>query len=270
MKKTVNLLMVALATTLTTPAYSKSIPQQPLSSCSAMVPYGMPSSKSVSQTICRTAYIVGYDGKSKIPNWVSYVADEKSVIGCQPRANEFYTDETLNESIQSKSSDYAKTGYDIGHMANASDMASTLQTETESFLMSNMTPQKPGVNRAVWKSIETAVRTWAISRHHKLVIISGSVYTSSSKKIGNGVVVPDSIYKIIIDETTKEYLAFNVSQTNTPKEIAQTQTTISAIEQLAGITIMVPAGLDKTRKSAIWDISYSAYQASKKQTCKVN
>lgn len=270
MKKIVNLFMMALAATLSTPVYSKSIPQQPINTCSAMVPYGMPASKSVTQIICRTAYIVGYDGKSKIPNWVSYVADNKSVLGCQPRADEFYTDETLPANIQSKSSDYAKTGYDIGHMANASDMASTLQTETESFLMSNMTPQKPGVNRAVWKSIETAVRTWAISRNHKLVIISGSVYGPNSKKIGNGVVVPDSIYKIIIDETTKEYLAFNVSQTNTPKEIAQTQTTISEIEQMAGVSIMVPAGLNKTIKAPIWDISYSAYQASKKQTCKVN
>lgn len=248
-------------------AFSRQIAVKPTPTCQSMAPYGNPTVRIPVITICRTAYLIGYDQKAKIPNWVSYSLDARHALGCFPRSDSFYVDETLTENARSEPRDYAKTGYDIGHMANASDMAYTQDAETESFLMSNMTPQKPNVNRGVWKSIETAVRTWAVSRNSRLIIVSGSVYSARSKTIGNKVVVPDSIYKVIIDPNTNTYMAFIVPQVKTPDSLEATQTTISQIEATANVVIGVPAGLVKSRKDPLWDIELSAYNTQKRNSC---
>lgn len=251
-------------------ANSKEILQKPVATCQAMAPYGIPQTSKQLVNICRTGYLIGYDQTAKIPNWVSYDLTESKVLGCQARSASFFTDETIGAPYRSVPGDYAKTGYDIGHMANASDMAWSQDTETESFLMTNMTPQKPSVNRGIWKSIETAVRTWAISRDHTLIIVSGSVYTAKSKTIKDGVVVPDAIYKIVFDTQTRTYLAFLVSQTKIPNSLQAAQVSIADIEKAANVRIGVLTGMDKTKKEVIWDIELSAYQKLKKQTCSAN
>ena len=59
--------------------------------------------------------------------------------------------------------DYRRSGYDRGHLAPAADMAFSVQTMTDSFFMSNMSPQKPAFNRGIWKELEALVRYFAIT-----------------------------------------------------------------------------------------------------------
>ncbi|WP_131798045.1 DNA/RNA non-specific endonuclease, partial [Enterobacter roggenkampii] len=51
--------------------------------------------------------------------------------------------------------DYAKSGYDMGHMTAAGD-AGTAQEQLETFSLANMTPQLPDLNRKAWRLMEEA------------------------------------------------------------------------------------------------------------------
>lgn len=57
--------------------------------------------------------------------------------------------------------EYAKTGYDQGHMAPAADFAWNQDASNTTFVMSNIAPQTPNLNRDSWKRLEDKVRKWA-------------------------------------------------------------------------------------------------------------
>ena len=56
-------------------------------------------------------------------------------------------------SIKSAPKQYAKSGYDKGHLA-ASSNTSDYETVSQSYLMSNIVPQNPQLNRGTWKHME--------------------------------------------------------------------------------------------------------------------
>jgi hypothetical protein len=51
---------------------------------------------------------------------------------------------------QGRASDYARTGYDLGHMAPAEDFAWSKTRKRETFSMANIEPQLLGLNRQGW------------------------------------------------------------------------------------------------------------------------
>ena len=71
---------------------------------------------------------------------------------------------------------------------------------SESFLMSNMTPQRPGFNRGIWKRLEAWVRDQAL-QNQEVYVVTGPVLTDGPyQEIGpNGVDIPKRYFKVILD-----------------------------------------------------------------------
>lgn len=266
--------MLSLFVTLVSfPAYSwEQKPNLPIKYCNDQVPYGMPSLTRNNTTVeCNTAYLLQHDNTAKIPAWVAYTLTPKNAIGCIARTNAFATDKTPPVGGRSESSDYAGSGFDQGHLAPDGDMSWDMQVEYESFLMSNMSPQYPNFNRGVWKSLETNVRAWTFGMNHSFTIYAGNIYTSTSRTIGeNKVVVPDKLFKIVIDDETKAVLAFiipNVEQQ--PVDLQPHLTSVLEVEKETGITFPVPAGTDKSAVAkTIWPADFKKLTDTKRQTCK--
>lgn len=104
-----------------------------------------------------------------------------------------------NDAIGIKSptlKDYANSGYDQGHLANAADWASDCRNLEKTFRFYNALPQTPNLNRGIWKKWELQIRK--LSQTDSLLVISGGVFSPSDKKIGNGVFVPSYCWKIVI------------------------------------------------------------------------
>jgi endonuclease G, mitochondrial len=95
-------------------------------------------------------------------------------------------------------SDYDKSGYDIGHMANAEDFAYDCEKEQLTFRYINAIPQNPHLNRGIWKHIESTTRR--LSQTDSLLIICGGY--DFERKIGN-VWVPSFCFKIVKDFNNK-------------------------------------------------------------------
>ena len=150
------------------------------------------------QIIKHTYYTLSYSEANEQAEWVYYELTPALINGKQKRTNDFRPDPLIS-TISAQILDYKSTGYDLGHLCPARDMKLNKTSMSESFLMSNMSPQKPSFNRGIWKKLEKRVRHWAITKG-RLYVVTGGVLTSSKGKIGaDGVTVPKSFYKIIYD-----------------------------------------------------------------------
>ena len=101
--------------------------------------------------------------------------------------------------------DYTRSGYDRGHLAPAGDMKWSAKAMRESFYLSNICPQKPKLNRGIWKDLEEQCRMWALD-NGSLLIVTGPVITGDMKRLGkNRVAIPKAFYKVLCYHTEKGY-----------------------------------------------------------------
>lgn len=236
--------------------------------CVNHVPHGLPQVNQIKgPLICRKAYILLHDNLAKVPNWVSYVITPERAIGCLPRSNSFAPDYGLPRGQRSEMSDFAQSGFDIGHVANNADMSWDPVAQRESDILSNMYPQLPGFNRGIWKILETNIRSWSLSRNTHLTVLSGAVWNQSSKTIGvNRVVVPDAFWKVVIDNQSGKHLAFIFPHLEgLGRNLTKFQTSVSAIELTAGIQIPLPG--DKNQILKIWPNFTKELTQTKRKVC---
>jgi endonuclease G len=139
-----------------------------------------------------------YDIDRKQPIYVAY----KLYKGGGPcdRATFRFKNDTKIETATTK--DYAGTGFDMGHLANAEDFASDCVAGEKTFRFYNCLPQYPNLNRGVWKKWENKVRE--ISQTDSLLVICGGKF--SSEQIGNGVYVPEFCWKVVYSLSTKKVI----------------------------------------------------------------
>ena len=155
--------------------------------CNGHVAYGIPGPED--QLLCREGYAVGYDFDRKIPIWVAYHLTPESVNQRFERSNKFKEDTGIPPEYRSTLSDYRGSGYDRGHMAASATVDSSYNAMMESFLLSNMTPQLPGLNRQGWRYLEGYIRDWTNTRT-RLYVVTGVLFEGNHPVIGNGVHVP--------------------------------------------------------------------------------
>lgn len=148
---------------------------------------------------------LSYSELNEQPSWTAYILTRENVEqGTVERSNNFRADTNITTGSASLS-DYRKSGYDRGHLVPAGDMKWDSEAMSESFLLSNMSPQIPGFNRNIWKKLEARVRAWAIA-NDSLYIVTGPVLNSIHKTIGsNAVSVPEYFFKVVLDISYPTY-----------------------------------------------------------------
>lgn len=242
----------------------------PIEKCQVQSPYGFPQTTKQGVAICRAGYVTLNDTAAKLPVWVSYTLYPEYALGCVPRSNGFAPDQSLPKGSRAELADYAKSGYDIGHVAPNADMSSFDQFEKESFLLTNMFPQLPGLNRGIYKLAETSVRGWVVQRNHPYVIYAGPIYDQNDKTIGpNKVVVPHAFYKIAIDTTTNEVAGFIFpQQAGLGNDLTKVRAPIAQIQQLSGVTFAYPANATELPLDQLWPVDFGALTKAKQAKCK--
>lgn len=188
------------------------------------------------QLIQKSGFWLSYNEEFEQADWTAYILTRNMVLtGEEPRSDDFRIDTSV-VSGSAHPSDYRGSGYDRGHLVPAADMKWSATSMTESFLMSNMSPQKPGFNRGIWRRLEEEVREWAI-RNDSIFIITGPVLSGINEFIGeNQVAVPEYYFKIIVDISfpTHKGIAFLMENTSASGNLFNYAVTIDSIENLTG------------------------------------
>lgn len=205
--------------------------------CGTHVEYGVPGS--ADQFLCREAYAVGYSYTHKQPLWTAYHISKDSVAKRFKRSNDFKEDQEIPKQYRSLLTDYKGSGYDRGHMAPAATIDVSEEAMQESFLLSNMSPQLPGLNRQGWRYLEEYVRDWTKSRGD-LYVFTGPIFSSTDKHIGNGVTIPSAYYKIIYDANLPgDAIAFIVPHFPANKEdLRNLIVSVDLVEEKTGLDFM--------------------------------
>jgi len=188
------------------------------------------------QIVRREHYALSYAEEHEQAEWVAYELTDIEVQGNAEREDDFREDPEVRTGSASLK-DYYRSGYDRGHLAPAADMKITEDAMSESFYMSNMSPQEPSFNRGIWRKLEEEVRELAVE-NGRLFIVTGPVFGSDSKKIGeNGVSIPQAYYKVLLDYTEPEVkaIAFLLANEGSKKDVYDFVVTIDSVEQVTSI-----------------------------------
>ena len=157
------------------------------------------------QVIKHEGYTVSYNSEYRIANWVAYeLTATEAKSKKTERSNKFVSDPQV-KGATAMNEDYTRSGYDRGHLAPAGDMKWSAKAMREAFYLSNICPQKPKLNRGIWKDLEEQCRLWALD-NGSLLIVTGPVITGDMKRLGkNKVAIPKSFYKVLCYYTEKGY-----------------------------------------------------------------
>ncbi len=238
--------------------------------CKQHLPYGTPTTAPdlTVTPICHAGYATAVDDVDLVPRWVAYHLTGPHTLGCLDRGNNFHPDEGLPAGHRARPVDYAKSGYDIGHQAPAQDFAWDAGEMSDSFSLANMAPQLPGLNRQGWERLEEAVRAWAWSRGDLQVYV-GPVIGTTDAKIGvDQVDVPIAFWKVLVDRSTGEAVAFEMPQQDVAKgDLSPWQRSIADVERDASIRLPLPAGVDRVARPAIWAADLTGWRRAHAAAC---
>lgn len=191
-------------------------------------------------------YSIAYSEIHEQAYWVAYELTKNEVDSdAFSRSDDFRADPNVYAGSAALV-DYRGSGYHRGHLAPAGDFGFSNTAMSESFYMTNMSPQQPGFNRGIWRNLESLVRDWAIE-NESLYIITGGILTDSLKTIGvNDVAVPNYYYKIILDYTVPgiKAIAFLMKNTRSSAPVQNFVVSIDNVEIHTGIDFFPDLGDD--------------------------
>ncbi len=183
-------------------------------------------------------YTLSYIEKDEQPEWVAYeMTRDQLNTKHVPRSNNFRDDPLVTTKSASKW-DYKRSGYDRGHLAPAGDMGFDKTAMSETFFMSNMSPQIRHFNGGVWRELEEQTRDWA-RKFKKIYVVTGPVLKEKPLDVigKNDVSVPAAYYKVILDYTDPEVkgIGFVMPNEVSDKPLQDFAMSIDDVEKITGI-----------------------------------
>ncbi|MDR2414239.1 MAG: DNA/RNA non-specific endonuclease [Odoribacteraceae bacterium] len=195
-------------------------------------------------------YALGYNPCHKQANWVYYklAATPGEAV---KRTNDFREDPLL-EGLSASPADYLRSGYDRGHLCPAADMAFDEQAMSETFYMSNISPQTPAFNRGIWKKIEEKVRKMA--GDDTLHVVTGPLFRDNKGTIGaNRVTVPGFFYKLFYSPARRQMVAFLAPNERGDRPPEGYLVPVDSVETWTGIDFfpLLPDDLERELEAAV-------------------
>ena len=194
------------------------------------------------QILKNIGYISGFSNELRVPLWVGYVTTYPFKYETVERPSTFIQDTRAYGSAEHH--DYSNSGYDRGHMAPNYVIGKCYgeKAQMETFLMTNIIPQKPKLNRKQWKELEQYIANNLAKKYGKVLVFTGPVFESSNiEKIKGKVAIPTSCYMIIVVQNAKKEIfaiGFILPQVPTKKSIWDYCVSIDDIESLTGIDFL--------------------------------
>ena len=191
----------------------------------------MPRELPVKHTCFSLSYNEGYE----LPSWAAYKLTPE-MAKASGTVKEKYDEDPMVTTGSSSTKDYRDAGFVMGQLVPVEDMTSDLKAASETFLMSNVVPQKIGFNKYIWKVLERLVREWA-KEGNILYIAAGPVLTDAPfGTFGeNKVAIPIRYYKVICDVNGERAIGFLFRGNTSTGTLTSFAVTVDEIEKITGI-----------------------------------
>lgn len=233
----------------------------PLVSLSVMANSPLANSPQDEEILEKANYTLSYNESHEVANWVAYELGHPQLRGCVKRANSFRADPSVSTGSAALE-DYANSNFDRGHLVPAGDMKFTKEAMSETFFMSNMTPQPPKFNQGKWAVLENLMRSFAL-KYKQIWIVTGPILTDDLPTIGrkNRVSVPVEYFKVVLrkDGTSYRGIGFLMSVDVPYPEMQAYALSINEIEEYSGIDFFpflndtVEEKIEDEKDTSKWD-----------------
>lgn len=211
------------------------------------------------------AYMVGYSEKYLNPLWVTYKITQKTQsFGKRPG---FSAD--WRSPWGATPTDYTGSGFDRGHHAPNYVIASRHGTaaQHETFLMTNISPQKPSLNQKTWQRLESVSANFFSVKYPEFWVVTGPIFDADPNKIATlkntRIAIPKAFYKIFIrasdptenldGRTPYQTLAMILPQNaRTTAKLTQFVTTVADVEAQTGLDFFweLPDDIEKALETS--------------------
>ncbi|CAN7337697.1 DNA/RNA non-specific endonuclease [Pseudoduganella sp. LjRoot289] len=202
---------------------------------------------SATRELCYGVFGVMHSGITRTPLWSAeyLTADKIEQAQDLDRENSFHAEPRLPRDQRAELSDYARSGFDRGHMAPNGDMPDRA-SQRDSFTLANMVPQDADNNRHIWAGIEQAVRKLA-KKEGSLYVITGPAFIGSDlRKVGN-VLVPSHLYKVVYSPRQRAGAAYFVENR---ADVNYATMTVAELEAKVGIDLL-PSLSDRQKQTML-------------------
>ncbi len=187
-------------------------------------------------------FTIGYSELRRNPLWVAYHARPIKRRRNYRRLENFEADSRTLTRVAPR--DYSNSGYQRGHLAPSWLIAQVYgrDAQRQTFLMTNITPQKPNLNQKVWQRLEEIESDYFARWFDGVWVLTGPIFDDHIRHLRSGVEVPDAFYRIFVDEDPTgppRILAFIVPQTVRGDEpLDQFMATVDEIEARTGFDFL--------------------------------
>ena len=213
--------------------------------------YGMPAAD---QILFNRDYIIGYSYYFRQAKWALEIVDpkkksadpKKTPLG---RSDNFRPDYRVPPMFRAELADYEKSGYDRGHLVASANKNEERILNSETFLLSNMSPQHPDLNRKIWRKLEKAVRKLvAKPKILEAYVLCGPIFNFNKKVLpikpedSNDVTmpIPHSYFKSILTEDKGgkfDMWSFIIPNKATDKKLKDFLVPTTDVENYSGLMI---------------------------------
>ncbi|WP_031426029.1 DNA/RNA non-specific endonuclease [Flavimarina sp. Hel_I_48] len=188
------------------------------------------------QIVYHNYYTLSYSEPDEQAEWVAYALTKAQLTGKSYERPYFEIDPDVSTGAADWRN-YRGSGYDRGHLCPAGDRKFDKQAYLETFLTSNISPQRHPFNSGIWNRLEQKVRYWA-DKYDGVYIVTGGILKDKSLSIGEEeVTVPSHFYKILLDQRGEEYtmIAFLFPHEKSDKGLQEFVVSVDEVEELTGI-----------------------------------
>lgn len=202
-------------------------------------------------------YTVGYSDVLESPVWAAYrVADRDGLPPPAARPDRFAVD--LRTTARVTPEAYSGSGYDRGHLAPNYAIASRYgeEAQRETFLMSNIVPQRHALNAGPWRELELRIATSYPGRFGEIWVLAGPVLGAARPRLPSGPVVPAAFFMILLDESDGRLRALGVilpQEAGATAELERHLVSIDEIERRTGLDFLpeLPDGTEAALEAKI-------------------
>jgi len=185
----------------------------------------------------RGQFVVGWSDRLKHPVWCAYHVRQEAPYDAGERPN-FARDRSIPAAPAP--GDYTKSGYDRGHMVPNYAIVTRYgnNERKKTFLMSNIAPQTPALNRGVWRDVEHRIADLWTARYGEIWVIVGCISGSGETLSGTSVDVPTAYYQLLVAQEGMDVrsLAMLFDQSVPWNEWAANNiVTVDELEELTGL-----------------------------------
>ena len=179
-------------------------------------------------------YTLSYAEEFEQAEWVAYYLDKEDIKYINYKRPLFEVDhEVITGSAHWRN--FKNSGYNKGHLLPAGDRRASYEEFEETFLTSNISPQKYKFNSGIWNRLEQKVRYWA-GKYDGLYVVTAGVLSSDLETIGyENVAVPKYFYKVLLTNDMTRMIGFLVPHKDSNKPLYEFVVSVDSIEKMTGL-----------------------------------